>query len=92
VFQPWPCDASRLEEEIERLTAELETAESVAQMAAHDRDEALENLTHAEQEYERLQTATRSILWMAEAYAEGGGSGGPEMRDYQIAAEIIGEG
>lgn len=72
------------------LERQVEVAESVAQMAAHDRDEALENFARVEQEYERLQQAARSILWMAREYAEGGGRGGPEMQDYEAAAEIIG--
>ena len=40
--------------------------------------------------YAKLEAA-KSILWMAEKYAEGGGSRGPEMRDYQAAIDIIGE-
>lgn len=44
-----------------------------------------------ERKYARLQEAARSILWMARAYAEGGGRGGPEMRDYEAAAEVLGE-
>lgn len=35
--------------------------------------------------------AARSILWMAQAYAEGGGSAGPEMREFLAAISIIGE-
>lgn len=35
--------------------------------------------------------AARSILWMAQAYAEGGGSNGPEMRELLAAVSIIGE-
>lgn len=77
--------------EIEEAERRLETAESVAQMAAHDRDEALENFAHVEREYARLQEAARSILWMAEKWAEGGGSGSQEWIDYEAAAEIIGE-
>lgn len=44
-----------------------------------------------ETETRRLRAAARSILWMAEKYAEGGGSNGPEMQDYRAAAEIISE-
>ena len=77
--------------EIDEAERRIEIAESVAQMAAHDRDEALENFARVEQEYARLQGAARSILWMAERYAEGGGRGGPEMRDYEAAAAIIGD-
>ena len=33
--------------------------------------------------------AAERILWMAEKYAEDGGSGGPEMRDYTEAIEEI---
>lgn len=71
------------------LEQQAETAESVAQMAAHDRDEALEQAAQFEKDYARLQQAARSILWMAREYAEGGGRGGPEMRDYEAAAAII---
>lgn len=42
-------------------------------------------------EHKRVVDAARSILWMARAYAEGGGSNGPEMQDYEAAVEIIGE-
>jgi len=45
--------------------AALETAESVAQMAAHDRDEALENFAQVEQEYAQL----RAWLEPLEAWA-----------------------
>lgn len=31
----------------------------------------------------------QSILWMAERYADAGGSGGPEMRDYGPAAATV---
>lgn len=45
--------------------------------------------------HERLREqfeAAFSLLWMAENYAEGGGSRGPEMRDYREAmATITGE-
>lgn len=35
-----------------------------------------------------LEAANR-ILWMAESYADSGGSGGPERRDYvEVAAEV----
>lgn len=40
-------------------------------------------------EIEELRSAARSILWMAALYAEGGGSNGPEMRDYLEAEAII---
>lgn len=33
--------------------------------------------------------AARSILWMAERYAEAGGQYGPERRDYDEAAAIL---
>jgi hypothetical protein len=33
--------------------------------------------------------AADRILWMAEAYAEAGGTHGPEMRDYNEAAPLI---
>src|ERR1051325_1344383 len=33
--------------------------------------------------------AADSILWMAKEYAEGGGSRGPEMRDYTEAEEKV---
>lgn len=35
------------------------------------------------------QEAARSIMWMAEQYAEGGGSQGPEMADYLAAKETL---
>jgi hypothetical protein len=35
--------------------------------------------------------ALRSILWMAERYAEGGGSHGIEMEDYRTAADKLAE-
>lgn len=33
--------------------------------------------------------AANGVMWMAEAYAEGGGSRGPEMRDYREAEELV---
>lgn len=33
--------------------------------------------------------AAQGILWMAEAYAQGGGSHGPEMADYDVAAVAL---
>lgn len=41
---------------------------------------------------ERQLKAAKSILWMAQEYAEAGGSRGPEMREYKKACEIIYEG
>lgn len=38
---------------------------------------------------ERELNAAKSLLWMAEKYAEAGGSNGPEMREYRAAMEII---
>ena len=46
------------------------------------------------QEIERLREVlvqVKSILWMAERYAEGGGSGGPEMRSYREVATLLEE-
>lgn len=40
-------------------------------------------------EIEELRSAAKAILWMAALYAEGGGSNGPEMRDYLEAEAII---
>lgn len=37
----------------------------------------------------RALKAADSILWMAEKYAEAGGSGGQEMQDFNKANEII---
>src|SRR6188768_2166244 len=55
----------RLTAEIERLQEAWETADSVSQMAAHDRDEALENFVQVEQEYAALQAAVRPIYRFA---------------------------
>lgn len=33
--------------------------------------------------------AAESVLWMAEEYAKAGGSGGPEMREFKSAVELI---
>lgn len=49
------------QKEEEALERRLETAESIAQMAAGDRDEALENFAHVEQEYARLQQAAKDL-------------------------------
>ena len=38
---------------------------------------------------EKKLQAAKSILWMAERYAEGGGSNGPEIREYEEAIKII---
>jgi uncharacterized coiled-coil protein SlyX len=40
-------------------------------------------------EVEQIRSAAKSILWMAREYAEGGGRGGPEMRDYRRAESAI---
>ena len=43
-------------------------------------------------ENDRLKEALEaadSILWMAERYAESGGSRGPEMRDFLAANKVI---
>lgn len=40
-------------------------------------------------ELEKALDAAKSILWMAEKYAEGGGSHSGEMRDYLEATEKI---
>ena len=54
-----------LTKEIEQLQEAWETADSVAQMAAHDRDEALENFVRVEQEYAALQASMRPIYHYA---------------------------
>jgi hypothetical protein len=33
--------------------------------------------------------AAENVMWMAESYAEAGGSGGPEWRDYTSAVNTI---
>lgn len=57
--------------EIERLQEAWETADSVAQMAAHGRDEALENFAQVEQEYgyllALLQRARVSLMGLMDA-------------------------
>jgi uncharacterized coiled-coil DUF342 family protein len=50
---------------------------------------AVRTMEAGAKETDRLREAARSILWMAKEYAEAGGRGGPEMRDYEAAAEII---
>ena len=46
--------------------------------AAERMEDLIEKLSNAE-----------SILWMAEKYAEAGGSGGPEMREFNDAMKVI---
>lgn len=41
------------------------------------------------EELERKLNAALSVMWMAKEHAEAGGSGGPEMRDYRAAEEIL---
>lgn len=41
--------------------------------------------------YKRAYEAAISLLWMAEKYAEGGGTHGPEMRDFEEAQRLISE-
>lgn len=55
-------------------------------------------LAALEAENERLRAgvaqfveAFDSVSWMAESWADGGGRGGPEMRDYQRAVNLIDE-
>lgn len=60
---------------------------------------AIEALLQAEVEAQRWEAeatrlraaldAAQSIFWMAEAYADGGGSHGPERRDYDEAVSIV---
>lgn len=49
--------------------------------------------TRAVEERQRLQgalrAADRKAMWQAEQWAEAGGSGGPEMRDYLEAKEAL---
>lgn len=60
---------------------EVATAESVAQMAAGDRDEALENFARAEHEIERLEGLLRRIHDAAKNGIEG-------KDDYEVMREI----
>jgi hypothetical protein len=46
-------------------------------------------ITQQRDELAAALRAASSILWMAEKYAEAGGSRGPEMRDYTEAAETV---
>lgn len=41
--------------------------------------------------YKRAYEAAKTLLWMAEKYAEGGGTHGPEMRDFEEAQRLIAE-
>lgn len=38
---------------------------------------------------ERQLSAAKSVLWMAEKYAEAGGSNGPEMREYKAVMKVL---
>lgn len=40
---------------------------------------------------EKKLEAAKSLLWMAKNYAEAGGDGRPEMRDYNAAIAVCGE-
>lgn len=42
-----------------------------------------------EQALEGALRKAESVLWMAEQYAIGGGTHGPEMREYKVAAEAV---
>lgn len=33
--------------------------------------------------------AAQGVLWMAREYAEGGGSGGPEMREFEAVEQTV---
>jgi hypothetical protein len=74
------CDkgASRME----RIEARLEALEA-AQRGDHAREQKALKLMEA------LQAVDSVIMWMAENYAEGGGSSGPEMRSYREVKALV---
>ncbi len=70
------------------------TAEAERDALARSCGEVVERAAIAEGRVERLEgllTAARSVLWMAEAYAEGGGRSGPEQRDVDAVNDALAE-
>ena len=62
------------------------------EVMVYDGGEKRDYVLRAINSHERLVEAVKladSILWMAEKYAEGGGSNGPEMQDYRPAEQAI---
>ena len=95
-----PCAELRADNEWLRATVKELRAE-LADVTA-ERDEAGRTLGAAAAELARykrevaelraevtdLRTALALVMWMAEEYAESGGSNGPEMRAYRDAEEL----
>lgn len=78
-----------LDETEEELVADQERiAEEVALKRALM--ESQERLAARVRELETHLEAAKSLMWMAKEWAEGGGSGGLEMRDYLEVCETMG--
>jgi hypothetical protein len=87
----------RLWDLAEQLKAQQESASVLAGMLAEADSARLDAEQRAADLQARLEAAEdainvlRSILWMAERYAEGGGSHGIEMEDYRAAVDKLTE-
>jgi hypothetical protein len=63
--------------------------ELVSEAEARANAELIVRAVNAHDDLVAALKGAESILWMAESYAEAGGSGGPEMREYAPVAEMI---
>lgn len=73
----------------------LTFAELNAARKAEARIAALPELLDEVERLRKALVAAKSVLWMAERYADAGGSAGPEMRDFcavKDALAALGEG